>query len=84
MFVAFQQRDFSFLFAGTLVAISAAGIVVVYSLMNGCMGYLGSNDEATWVSISPSVSALDDVELQQMQPNFQDNTLWIEEVPRRG
>ncbi len=83
MIVAFRQHDFSFLFAGTLVALSAAGIVVVYSLMNGCMGYLGSND-STWVSSSSGFSAVSDTQLQQTRLNFPNNTLWIEEIPHRG
>ena len=44
MVSAFRQSDFSLLFAGTLVAISSAGIVTAYSLMNGCMGYLSVSE----------------------------------------
>ena len=39
---------------------SAAGIVVVYSLMSGCMGYLGGNGDVAWLdeSVSPSFGLL--------------------------
>jgi hypothetical protein len=39
---ALHYRQFSLMLAGTLVAISAAGVVVVYLLMDGCLGYLTS------------------------------------------
>lgn len=39
--------------AGTLVAISAVGVVVVYALMDGCMGYLTSaNHQALPLELS--------------------------------
>ncbi|WNC52453.1 MULTISPECIES: hypothetical protein [unclassified Thermosynechococcus] len=37
---AYRLRDFSLLLASGLVAISAGGVIFVYSLMNGCVGYL--------------------------------------------
>ncbi|MFH7024794.1 MAG: hypothetical protein ACHBN1_05195 [Heteroscytonema crispum UTEX LB 1556] len=37
---AFQYREFSFMLAGTLVAIAAAAMLVVYFLMGHCMTYL--------------------------------------------
>jgi len=40
MQAAFNHREFSLMLAGTLVAISAAGIIVVYFLMEGYMGYM--------------------------------------------
>ncbi|HEY9847280.1 MAG TPA: hypothetical protein V6D03_13925 [Candidatus Caenarcaniphilales bacterium] len=40
MQAAFNYREFSLMLAGTLVAISAAGIIVVYFLIEGYMGYM--------------------------------------------
>ncbi|NJL00676.1 MAG: hypothetical protein HC838_09460 [Spirulinaceae cyanobacterium RM2_2_10] len=36
---AFNRQEFSLMLAGTLVASSAAGLLVVYFLMNNCIGY---------------------------------------------
>ena len=37
---AFENREFSMMLAGTLVALAAAGLLVVYFLMGHCMSYL--------------------------------------------
>ncbi|MBZ8180287.1 hypothetical protein [Oscillatoria salina] len=37
---AFDQQEFSLMLAGTLVALSAAAMLVVYFLMGNCMSYL--------------------------------------------
>jgi uncharacterized membrane protein YcjF (UPF0283 family) len=37
---AFEQQEFSLMLAGTLVALSAAAMLVVYFLMHSYMGYL--------------------------------------------
>lgn len=37
---AFNHREFALMLAGTLVAVSAAGIIVVYFLMEGYMGHM--------------------------------------------
>lgn len=37
---AIEQRQFSLMLAGTLVATAAAAMVSVYFLMGNCMGYL--------------------------------------------
>ncbi|MBD1837323.1 hypothetical protein H6F78_03930 [Coleofasciculus sp. FACHB-64] len=37
---AFDQQEFSLMLAGTLVALSAAAMLVVYFLMNSYMGYI--------------------------------------------
>ncbi|MGF1602856.1 MAG: hypothetical protein ACFCU8_12685 [Thermosynechococcaceae cyanobacterium] len=37
---ALRLREASLIFAGTLVGFSAVGLVAVYLLMDGCMGYL--------------------------------------------
>ncbi|MEB3178729.1 MAG: hypothetical protein VKL59_06845 [Nostocaceae cyanobacterium] len=37
---AFEHREFSLMLAGTLVALAAAGMLVVYFLMGHCMSYL--------------------------------------------
>lgn len=36
---AFDRQEFSLMLAGTLVAFSAAGMLVVYFLMHDCIGY---------------------------------------------
>ena len=40
MDAAVQKREFSLMLAGTLVAFSAAAMIVVYFLMNNCINYL--------------------------------------------
>ncbi len=40
MRAAFNHREFALMLAGTLVAISAAGVIVVYFLMEGYLGYM--------------------------------------------
>lgn len=42
MDAAVQTREFSLMLAGTLVAFSAAAMLVVYFLMNNCLSYLMS------------------------------------------
>jgi uncharacterized membrane protein YcjF (UPF0283 family) len=37
---AFEQQEFSLMLAGTLVALAAASTLVVYFLMDRCLGYL--------------------------------------------
>lgn len=37
---AFEHKEFSLMLAGTLVALAAAGTLVVYFLMGHCMSYL--------------------------------------------
>lgn len=90
MFVAFRQQDFSFLFAGTLVAMSAAGIVVVYALMSGCMGYLSKSSHVDEINLASSFSASpESIEISQpadsslIEPSLSGQTFWIEEVPDR-
>jgi ABC-type lipoprotein release transport system permease subunit len=46
---AHEQKEFSLMFAGVLVAVAAAGLVAAYSLMLGCMGYL----EQPYASVPP-------------------------------
>ncbi len=41
MDAAVQKREFSLMLAGTLVAFSAAAMLVVYFLMHNCLSYLG-------------------------------------------
>jgi hypothetical protein len=43
---AFAHREFSLMLAGTLVALSAAAMLVVYFLMHNCMSYLHSSGNA--------------------------------------
>lgn len=40
MKMAHHSSEKSLIFAGVLVAVSAVGLVAVYMLMDGCMGYL--------------------------------------------
>ncbi|MBW4566982.1 MULTISPECIES: hypothetical protein [Tolypothrichaceae] len=37
---AFQHKEFSLMLAGTLVALAAGAMLVVYFLMGHCMSYL--------------------------------------------
>jgi uncharacterized membrane protein YcjF (UPF0283 family) len=37
---AFQKQEFSMMIAGTLVALAAAAMMVVYFLMRHCLSYL--------------------------------------------
>ncbi len=37
---AIEQQEFSLMLAGTLVALSAAAMLVVYFLMGNCLAYL--------------------------------------------
>lgn len=81
MMSAFRQSDFSLLFAGTLVALSSAGIVTAYSLMNGCMGYLSAPDHASdFVSSDPLTSNIA-TEQHLVHEQSQGSSPWIEEVP---
>ena len=50
---ALRLREASLIFAGTLVALSAVGLVAVYLLMDSCMGYLSA--ETTPSEISPPI-----------------------------
>ncbi|WP_299486618.1 hypothetical protein [Acaryochloris sp. IP29b_bin.137] len=40
MKTAHHSSEKSLIFAGVLVAVSAVGLIAVYMLMDGCMGYL--------------------------------------------
>ena len=40
MKTAHQSKEASLIFAGILVAVSAIGLIAVYLLMDGCIGYL--------------------------------------------
>lgn len=51
---AVHQREFSLMFAGALVAVAGAGIITAYSLMVGCVGYLGHASSAT--TLPPSLT----------------------------
>ncbi|MGL5032267.1 MAG: hypothetical protein ACRC6M_00520 [Microcystaceae cyanobacterium] len=37
---AVEEQEFSLMLAGTLVALAAAGMLVVYFLMGNCLSYL--------------------------------------------
>jgi hypothetical protein len=47
---AIRLRDFSLILASSLVAISAAGVVAVYALMDGCMSSIISSRPTLSVS----------------------------------
>lgn len=53
---AHEQREFSLMFAGALVAIAGAALIAAYSLMVGCVGYLGS----TTALVPPTLTAYSD------------------------
>lgn len=77
MVSAFRQHDFSLLFAGTLVALSSAGIVTAYSLMNGCMGYLNTQEFFT-----PPQNIMATTQIQHPSPSSNPN-VWLDEIPQR-
>ncbi len=81
MMSAFRQRDFSLLFAGTLVALSSAGIVTAYSLMDGCMGYLSAPDDAPDFVASGTLNRNIATEQRSVYEQSQGSSPWIEEVP---
>jgi hypothetical protein len=68
MHKAVEQQEFSFMLAGTLVALAAGGIVTAYGLMLGCVGYLShplhaispsattAYIDSTWVSMDEDLS----------------------------
>lgn len=67
----FNQREFSLMFAGALVAIAGAGLIAAYTLMVGCVGYLGHSyamlppslttayAEETWIPFTDGKDGLD-------------------------
>ena len=77
MFSAFRQSDFSLLFAGTLVALSSAGIVTVYSLMNGCMGYLSTSSTIASINMSHNSYSLNRSSFSESD----ESVLLVDEVP---
>jgi hypothetical protein len=52
---ALRLREPSLIFAGTLVALSAVGLVAVYLLMDGCIGYLSSDAASPSATSAPIV-----------------------------
>jgi hypothetical protein len=81
MLFAFRRQDYSLLFAGTLVAMSAAGIVIVYSLMDGCIGYLSAGPDRD-SSVLESVAT---VERQgASSAEYLGGSFWVEEIPNRS
>jgi hypothetical protein len=48
-----EQREFSLMFAGALVAVAGAGIIAAYTLMVGCMGYIG---HVSYSTLPPSLT----------------------------
>ena len=67
---AVELREFSLMFAGALVAVAGAGIIAAYTLMVGCVGYLGhvppttlppslttAYTEETWIPFTDDNSA---------------------------
>jgi hypothetical protein len=67
----YDQREFSLMFAGSLVAIAGAGLIAAYTLMVGCVGYLGHSSatlppsfttaytEETWIPFTDGKESLD-------------------------
>lgn len=45
---ALEQKEFSLMLAGTLVALSAAAMLVVYFLMDHCLAYLSDNGYSSY------------------------------------
>lgn len=75
MVSAFRQSDFSLLFAGTLVALSSAGIVTAYSLMDGCMGFLSASD------VVASGPVMRDIPTMVYEDGVRQSPQWLEEMP---
>ncbi len=42
---AFRLKEFSLIFAGALVAVSAMGVIMIYLLMDGCLGYFADSSQ---------------------------------------
>jgi hypothetical protein len=67
----FDQREFSLMFAGALVAVAGAGLIAAYTLMVSCVGYLGHSyatlppslttayTEETWIPFTDGKDGLD-------------------------
>lgn len=51
---AFKLREFSLIFASTLVATSAVGVVMIYVIMGGCVGFLADSSQASFQQLNPS------------------------------
>ena len=47
---ALNQKEFSLMLAGTLVALAAAAMLVVYFLMEHCLAHLSDNSYSTYYS----------------------------------
>jgi ABC-type lipoprotein release transport system permease subunit len=72
---AVEQREFSLMFAGALVAVAGAALIAAYTLMIGCVGYLGHSyatlppslttayTEETWV---PFIEGKESLELHEI------------------
>ncbi len=46
---AIAHREFSLMLAGTLVAISAAALVLVYFLMGSCLGHITQMSQHSYI-----------------------------------
>jgi hypothetical protein len=53
---AYEQREFSLMFAGTLVALAGAGLIAAYTLMIGCVGYLGHAAYSEYATVPSSLT----------------------------
>jgi hypothetical protein len=53
---AYEQREFSLMFAGTLVALAGAGLIAAYTLMIGCVGYLGHSEYSEYATVPSSLT----------------------------
>jgi hypothetical protein len=69
---AIRLRDFSLILASSLVAISAAGVVAVYALMDGCMSSIISSRPA--LSVSEVSQVIPDI-LYEPEPAFSADVL---------
>jgi hypothetical protein len=65
---ALDRKEFSLMLAGTLVASSAAAMMVVYFLMGNCMDYLAAASHSNTVAQSRVESFIDEISLRQAFP----------------
>jgi hypothetical protein len=72
---ALDRKEFSLMLAGTLVASSAAAMMVVYFLMGNCMDYLAAASHSNTVAQSRVEFFLDEISLRQPLPSQSSETM---------
>jgi hypothetical protein len=77
---AYEQREFSLMFAGTLVALAGAGLIAAYTLMIGCVGYLGHSE---YLDDATVPSSLTTAYVEEVWVPFTDDAAELEGQPER-